>query len=162
MSESARMKAEEVFSTICKTFDGIGWKYTPDEENLILRCGFIGEDLPMDFYIRVKPEISSVILLSELPFRVPEEKRLSMAVAVCAVNDVIIDGCFDFDITDGQLVFRMNNSYMDCEPTEEVFRYMMGYSGGVVDAYNDKFLMLIKDLTTVEKFLAQIYHLEEN
>ena len=112
--------------------------------------------------MRVFPDQASVALFSPLHFSVPEDKRLTMAAAVCAVNDSILDGSFDFDVRDGHLLFRMNNSYLDCDPSMEVFDYMLGMANAVVDAYNDRFLMLIKDQITVEEFPAQVYHLEDN
>lgn len=57
-----------------------------------------GDDLPIEIQIRVDVEHSLIILLSHLPFLVGKEKRLYMAVAISIVNNVIVDGSFDFVI----------------------------------------------------------------
>ena len=162
MSDIARTKAEEVYSTLCGLFDNKGWRYEKEEDDLLVKCTFLGEDLPMDFFMRVYPDQATVALFSPLHFSVPEDKRLTMAAAVCAVNDSILDGSFDFDIRDGQLLFRMNNSYLDCDPSMEVFDYMLGMANAVVDAYNDRFLMLAKGDISIDQFLAKVYRLEGN
>lgn len=162
MSDKARAKAEEVYSTLCGLFDKKGWKYEKEEEKLTVTCIFRGDDLPMEFYIRVIPELASVALFSPLHLKVAEDMRLTMAAAVCAVNDTILDGCFDFDVRDGQLLFRMNNSYLDCDPSMEVFNYMMRMANSVVDAYNDVFLALTKGNISIDQFLAKVYRLEGN
>lgn len=149
-------KAKAVYETICSMFDDRGWHYEKDEEKLIAYCGVSGEDLPMDFIIQVREKNGTVALISILPFTVPEDKRLDMAVAVCAVNYLLVDGCFDFDISDGQLLFRMNNSYLDVEPDMQVFRYMINCAATTVDEYNDKFLMISKGYIKVSQFLADL------
>ena len=149
-------KALEVYSKICAMFDANGLSYKKLEEDLTILCGGRGDDLPMDFVIQVRPRNDTVAIFSELPFAVEEDKRLDMAVAVCAVNYLLVDGCFDFDISDGQLLFRMNNSYMDCDLDMEVFDYMFHCAVITVDKYNDKFLMLAKGYMKIEAFLTEL------
>ena len=149
-------KAKTVYETICSMFDGRGWHYKKDEENLIIYCGVSGDDLPMEFIIQVRDKIDTVAFVSILPFTVPEDKRLDMAVAVCAVNYLLVDGCFDFDISDGELLFRMNNSYLDVEPSMDVFSYMINCAATTVDEYNDKFLMISKGYIKINQFLTDL------
>lgn len=149
-------KAKTVYETICAMFDARGWHYKKDEENLIIYCGVSGDDLPMEFIIQVRDKNDTVAFVSILPFTVPEDKRLDMAVAVCAVNYLLVDGCFDFDISDGELLFRMNNSYLDVEPGMDVFSYMINCAATTVDEYNDKFLMISKGYIKINQFLADL------
>ena len=149
-------KARRVYDLVCAMFDARKLVYEKREEDLVIHCEARGDDLPMDFLIRVNPELSIVSFYSDLPFRVPEEKRLDVAVAVTAINYMIVDGNFDLDFSDGQVLFRVNNSYLDSEPDMEVFNYMLSITAGAVDEYNDKLLMLAKGYIDLEQFLANL------
>lgn len=148
--------AKATFETLCKSLDAQDWHYKKDEEKLIIECGARGEDLPMDFNVHVDADRMIVSLLSFLPFKIQEDKRLEAAVAVCAINNVSIDGCFDYDVATGNLFFRMTNSFLESVLDEEVFKYMLILSCQFVDKYNDKFLMLSKGMITLEQFLTTL------
>lgn len=153
MTDEKLASAEKVFKTLCATLDSRDWKYRRDEEKLRIECGVQGEDLPMDISITVDAKRQLIILLSHLPFIIPEDKRLDVAVAVSIVNDRLVDGSFDYDITDGHMFFRMTSSFIDSEIDNEVFTYMLICSSGTIDDYNDKFLMLGKGMIGIDQFI---------
>ena len=146
-------KAVEIYETVCSMLDNIGWTYDKEEEKLLIRSGVKGDDLPINFVVVVKPRNEVVQLLSAMPFYMPEDKRIDGALAVCAANYGLVDGSFDYDLSDGQIVFRLTSSYRDSLLSEELFRYMVMVSAGTIDKYNDRFFMLAKDMITLEKFL---------
>ena len=145
--------AKKTFATLCSMLDNNEWKYEKDEENLCIDCGAQGEDLPMPINIRIDTERQLILLLSHIPFSVNEDKRMETAIAVSIVNNRLVDGNFDYDITEGDLYFRMTNSFIDSEISEEAFKYMLYCSCMTIDEYNDKFLMLSKGLLPLESFL---------
>lgn len=147
-------RAKETFATLCAAMDGNNWKYKKDEENLAIQCGVQGDDLPMEIVVTVDAKRCVVLLLSKIPIQTPEDKRLQMAVAVSAVNNSLVDGCFDFDIQSGKMFFRMTNSFMASKLSASVFHYMLAIACRTVDEYNDKFLMLGKGMLSLEQFLA--------
>ncbi len=148
--------AKATFATLCQTLDNNDWSYKKNEEALSIECGAQGEDLPMEFNIKVDADRMLVMLLSHLPFVIAEDKRLDIAVAVSAVNNALVDGCFDYDIASGHMFFRMTNSFIESRIAEEVFAYMLFCSCQTIDEYNDKFLMLAKGVLSIEQFLASI------
>ena len=155
--EKKLAQAKATFETLCQTLANNDWKCkVKDEEKLIIECGAQGEDLPMDISVRVDPDRMLVILLSRLPFVTKEDKRLDVAVAVSAVNNMLVDGSFDYDITSGDMYYRMTNSFMESVISEEVFAYLLYASCNVIDDFNDKFLMLAKGMITLEQFLATL------
>ena len=154
MDEMKLRQAKVAFATLCKALDNIEWRYTKDEENLSIDCGAQGEDLPIEIVVKVDAKRLVVSLYSRLPCVVQEDKRVDVAIAICAINDALVDGCFDYDITTGRIFFRMTNSFMESVMSEEVFSYMLFCSCSTVDAYNDKLLMLAKDMLPLDKFLA--------
>ena len=148
--------AKAAFATACQALDQNQWNYKKDEEKLIIECGARGEDLPMDITIRVDAERMLVMLLSHLPFVVQEDKRLEVAAGISAINNVLVDGCFDYDITSGHMFFRMTNSFIESKLGIEAFTYMLYCSCQTIDEYNDKLLMLAKGMLSIEQLLKSL------
>ncbi len=156
MAEEMNMrKAYEVFSVLINMLDTRGWKYEMHEEDLLIKSGIKGDDLPIEFIVVVKPRNEVVQFLSALPFNMPEDKRVEGAIAVCAANYGIVDGSFDYDLTDGKILFRLTSSYRESKLSEDLFEYMIMVAASTVDNYNDKFFMLAKDMMTIQQFIEQ-------
>ena len=157
MAELKDLKlAKATFETLCKALDNNKWNYKKDEENLTVKCGARGDDLPMDLVIEVDAERMVVILLSQIPFVFKEDKRIDAAIAVSAINNILAHGCFDYDVISGKMLFRMTNSFVDSKLGEEVFIYMLLASCKTVDDFNDKLLMLAKGMLSIEQFLSTL------
>jgi len=149
-------QAKSAFETLCQTLDKNEWSYRKDEEKLSIECGAQGEDLPMEITVKVDAERMIVRLFSHIPFVVQEDKRIDVAIAISAINNSLVDGCFDYDIATGHIFFRMTNSYIESKISDEVFAYMLYLSCHVIDEFNDKLLMLAKGMVSMEQFLSSL------
>lgn len=154
MADEKLARAQKVYETLCATLDSHGWKYKKDEERLRIECGAQGEDLPMEISINVDSDRQLILLISHLPFVISEEKRLDVAIATSIINNKLVDGSFDYDITDGHMFFRMTSSFIESEIGNELFTYMLMCSCHTIDEYNDKFLMLGKGMISIENFIS--------
>ena len=110
----------------------------------------------MELDIRVDADRMLVMLLSLVPFTIQEDKRLEVAIAVSAINNALVDGCFDYDITSGRMFFRMTNSFIESQLGEDLFSYMLFCSCQTIDEYNDKLLMVSKGMLPIEQFLKSM------
>ena len=146
---------QKVYDEIRKILDGIDWKYEGRDDKLIISSAIKSDDLPIEFLIVVNDEKEVVQYISKLPFCMPENKRVDGAVAVAVANYGMINGSFDYDINDGEIRFRLTQSYIDGVPGADFIRYMIGVSSNTVDAYNDKFFMLAKNMMTISDFIAK-------
>lgn len=154
MDEAKALKqAQSVYETICKTLDNRQWKYQRHDEDLVISCGARGEDLPMDILLIVNPKAQVVSLISPMPFKIAEDKRVDGALAVCVANHGLINGSFDYNLADGQIRFRLVSSYRESILSEELFNYMIMVSAGTIDQYNDRFLMIAKGAMTIQQFI---------
>ena len=153
MAEYDMKKAVEVYDTLCSMLDNIGWKYDKVEEKLMVKSGVKGEDLPIDFLMFVKPRNQVVQFISSMPFNMPEDKRVEGALAVCTANYGLVDGSFDYDLSDGQILFRLTSSFRDSLLSEALFEYMIMVSASTIDKYNDRFFMLAKGMISLEQFI---------
>lgn len=70
-------------------------------------CGVQGDDLPMQFILIVDGERQLIRLLSPMPYAMSEDKRIGGALATCAASYSMPDGSFDYDLSDGSIIFRM-------------------------------------------------------
>ena len=75
------------------------------------------------------------------------------AIATCAASYGLADGSFDYDLSDGQITFRMTASFRESEIGEELLQYMVSCACVTVDEYNDKFLAIDKGLISIDDFI---------
>jgi len=144
-------RTEELMATVREYLDALEFKYEYDEENKLVHYGVSGEDIPMDMFIHTAMDGTALVLVSPMPFTVPEEKRAEMAIAVSIANSHIV-GSFDFDITDGKIMARISNCMADMPLTRGAFEMLLIISQKLTDDYNDKFMMLAKGMITLDQF----------
>ena len=154
MAEDMR-KAKEVYNTMCDMLDRKGWKYDKVEDELTIKSGVKGDDFPVEFFMRVNPRNEVVSFISFLPFDIAEDKRVDLAIAICAANYGMVDGSFDYDLTAGEIRYRLTSSSRESELSPAVCVYMMMVAASTVDNYNDRFFMLSKGMITIQQFIEQ-------
>ena len=67
----------------------------------------------------------------------------------------MVDGNFDYDISDGSIVFRLTAFYRGSKIGKGLFHYLIDCTCATVDDYNDKFLALNNGTLTLEAFIDQ-------
>ena len=155
MEDERKQKlAQNVYSNICSMFEDMNFNHERDDEKLVIRSTVHGDDIPMDMVIIVNPDAQSVSFFSPMPFKVPDDKISEMAIAIAIANNGLRNGSFDFDISDGKIIFRMTACYIDSIFGKELYRMMLIVSSNTIDRYNDKFLMLSKGMISLEQFAA--------
>lgn len=145
--------SKTVFTTLCDVMERRGWKYEKDEKDLTVHFIVSGDDIPMQFILVIDAERQLIRLMSPLPFKMSEDKRIDGAIATCAASFGLADGSFDYDLTEGRIIFRMTASFRESLIGEELFHYMIECSCVTVDEYNDKFLAIDKGLLSVSDFI---------
>lgn len=146
-------QAKRAHSKFCEMLDEQNWKYSRDDEKLTVTTGATGDDLPIDIRVNVDTDKQLVTILSQLPFSVPEENRVLMAVVVNVANFTLVDGSFDYNLSNGNIIFRMTTSIRDSLVGKDVFEYMLFVTCNTVDTYNDKLLMVMKNQMSLEQFM---------
>ena len=148
-------RAKVVFDALIRALDAQEWKYEKDADKLRVKLGFNGDDFSISILVAVKPESQVVQVFSNLPFNMAEDKRVDGAIAVCVANYGLIDGSFDYDISDGQIMYRLTSSYRGSYLSEDLFEYMISCTIGTVERYNDKFFLISKGMLAIDEFIAQ-------
>lgn len=156
MTDNKMERAMQVYHTLCSALDNRGWRYERNEDKLLVRFGVRGDDIPLEFVILVDADRQLVRLLSPLAFKMNEDKRLEGAIATCAVSYRMADGSFDYDLSDGEIVFRMTSTYRESQLGEGIFHYMISCACAMVDKYNDQFLALDRGLLSISDFIQRL------
>lgn len=138
MTTNEERCAKNTYKALCTYLDQKEWHYTKDDEKLEIATGARGDDLPIHINITVDKERQLAVLLSTLGFALPEEKRTEGAVIIAAINNRIINGCFDYQLSTGRILFRLVQPFHGSVIAPEVFEYVILCSCGTVDQYNDK------------------------
>ena len=147
--------ANNIYKSLCEFIKKKGWAFTKDDDNLSVSFGTYGNDLNMNFFIVVDFERELVRLYSPMDYKMSESKLFEGAIMTCIANFELLDGSFDYDVSDGSIAFRMTASYGDELLGETLFDYIISYSIMCVDKYNDIFLAIDKGYTTVYDFLSR-------
>jgi len=145
--------AKRVFEDMCQAMDQKQWHYDRHDEDLVVTIRMQGEDFPVDMILQVNAAAQVVSVFSALPVTMPENKMVDLALAVCIANEHMINGCFDLDMKKKQIVWRLCTTYRGSLLGSEAYCYMVLVSASSVDKYNERFLMLAKDMIDLKKFL---------
>lgn len=154
MSEELKLAmAKAEYQSVCQALDDRNWKYNKDDDKLLISFGVNGEDLPLDILIYVDVQRSLVRVLSKLPFKMNEDKRMEGAVAVCAANYGMVDGGFDYDLSDGSILYRVAACFNGSCISKNLYQYLISCACVTVDKYNDQFLALNKGMISLSDFI---------
>ncbi len=150
-------EAREIFNMVCRALDSQNWHYRKDEDNLLVRLSVSGENFTVELLIVVREDSKVLSIYSPLTFKAPEEKRTEISTAVCVANYGMIRGSFEFDIRDGEIRYKMAQSYRYDDISEDGFKSMLALVCSVVDDYSGKFFALEKEFLSLEKFIEDEY-----
>lgn len=144
MDKKQLKQAQAIYKTICKTLKSDDWNYDGYEDELVIKSGARGNDLPIPLLIRVNAEKEAVSIYSELPFMIPEGVRNRLAVAINIINFELFNGCFDYDYKSGKILFRVVQFYSGCELNKEIIMNLLMIACTTADLYNDRLLYIAK------------------
>lgn len=148
--------AQRVFNKFCGALDKCGISYQKDDEELSVSCRFKGNDLVIPATIDFLKDFELMVIHSQLPCIVPVERRVEFALAVAAVNSLVIGGSFDYNVdTDGAIAYRTGFAFADSDPDEKTLLYMVKTACEDVDKYNDKFAAFLNGTIGITEILTQ-------
>ncbi|MCM1364991.1 MAG: YbjN domain-containing protein [Faecalibacterium sp.] len=151
--EMNKINARKVYNTLCETLDYLEWTGNRDDEKLTVSCKVSGEDLPIDLLIMIDDDRELIKLWSFMPFKMSEEKLMDGAIATCAASYGLAEGSFDYDISNGSIMFRIVSSFKDSNIGKGLLLHMIVCAMAMVDKYNDKFFALNKGMIGIDEFI---------
>lgn len=142
-----------VLKNIIKALDEERIEHSNDEENINISCMTHKFGLHIDFMFKINAENMSVMLISELPCIVKRSRTEDLAAAVCFINNFTANGCFDFDIDNGKIFFRMTNCFCDSLIGKEAYDYMINCLLSMLDEYSEQFKLLAEGSISLDEFV---------
>ena len=157
MSNDKKAQAKKIYDSMIQALNKKGWNFKESKDGeLVIYSSYQGEDIPIEFIVKIDEDRQVLQFLSMLPFAFPEDKRVDAAIAVCVVNYMLVNGSFDYNFESGKLLFRLTTCFVDSQIGEEFFMDMLATALLTTDEYNDKFLMLSKGVISIEQFIASV------
>lgn len=127
-------------------------EYLKDEKNLKISFS-VNKYLKADFVFKINSEKMLVSLISKIPYIVKQDKIEDLAAAVCFINNFTANGCFDFDINTGEMLFRMTNNFLESLIGEEVYEYMIDCSINMLIEYSEQLILLARGSISLDEFV---------
>lgn len=146
-------EAKKAYDSIVSFLDSMNWKYDKNDDDMTVMTGVSSNDIPIKLFYRVHEKNQLIQIYSHMPFSVPEDKRIEMGIAINVANYNFIDGSFDYNIKNGNILFRMTQSYIGMPLSNDVHDYMLHILTTTVDEYNDKFMKIADGSMTIEEFI---------
>lgn len=153
MSEQKNVyKAYQAFK---KYLDSIDWEYYANEDDdarYTIGTATKGDDFAIHLFFNfiVKPEV--IYVSSPMPYKIPAEKRAEIAIAVNIANYKLREGCFDYNVENGAISFRLTQSIRGgATINKEICESLLGLVVSTVENYNDKFDMIAKGKMTLKE-----------
>ena len=154
MTENSYKNAIRTYKAVLDWFEDNDVTFDRDDSEMCVSSYFTGEDLKMNYTVRVNPEREVLTYESPMPFTVPKEKAVNMAFAVAAINERLANGCFLYDMNADSVRFKMTTCFTGASVvTEEMIAYMIITSTGTVEEYNDKLFLLTKGILDYTDFI---------
>lgn len=148
-----KQRAQQIYDLFKTNLTEHNIRFDPHDDDLVISMTVNGDDLPQPTLILVQEDREVVQLISPLPTKMPEDKRIDGAVAVSVANYGLVNGSFDFDISDGEIRYRVTQSFANAVLNKEIVEYLLAVIFSTTDKYNDKFFMLAKGMLSLEDFL---------
>ncbi len=151
------VQAKKIYEQFCAVLEKEGWHYNRHDDKLTITCGARGKSLNMDMYILVDADRYVITLFSPLPFKMAEDKRVDGAMAVAMANYGMTSGSFDYDLSDGEIRYRMTQSFRNSRLDDELLLAMLYTTCATVDQYNDKLLCISTGVMDMDAFIDWEY-----
>ena len=164
MDENEREElAVRLYEKIDEMLPDVGIRnYGKNDEELKFRYIINGDDIPMTFILSIIPSAGIITLISPFSFNIKDKNIINTAIAVAAVNNNILNGSFDLDMSNGSLYFRLSTCFSDDLIDREILSYLVGVASSTVDRYNDRLLALDRNVISLEDFLQWTTDINSN
>jgi len=122
------------FSEIVRFLQDDEWKFSVDEEERIT-MGLTGKHASYRILIRFRPDKDIIIVRVYYPVRVPEDKRRDICETITRANYGLMLGCFEMDMSDGELLYRTAMPVDDAPLYREQLKTILYTACGTADRY---------------------------
>jgi hypothetical protein len=144
--------AELTLDQLCRYLDDDGFGHSVREDGTGIETGFRARTGTFHMLIFLRQDPALVGAIVRIPEIVPEPKRPQMADALARANYGLSLGCFELDMSTGELDFRVSMPTAGANLSHEQFRALLGSAMWTTDRYHRALCRLIyaDDLSPAE------------
>jgi len=149
-------KAKQVFRTVCDMIEHKNWSHKKDEEKRQVQILLRGKCEPIPIMFTVDEEPPLLMVKAEVSVRIKEERRADAAQAICAINNTLVNGLFDYDLCSGEVIFRISNSHMDIDISEDTVFDLLLCTVRSVDEHTQELVRINNGELSAAELIRQI------
>lgn len=151
MDEKMLQDARAQFGILKKMLDQMDVTYHADEEDLIL-------SIPkLMLTLALLPQTYTMILLSDKLLTVNGDKRIDIALAVCAINQCFFRlGGFDYNIQNGALYFRVAQHYYGSSLSESSINFMLASAAAGIKDHLGKLRQICDGTLSLQELYQEV------
>ncbi len=153
--EMHTIRAEEVYQTLCSFLDRQGWTYEKHRKNFAVSLGINYKDIGIKCLFVIDAKRQVIRFMSPMDFKMSENKRIDGAIATCLISNKLFIGNFDYNFSEGDIVFRMTEFFIKNDIGEGLFDEMIDRSCTIISAFYHDFLAISKGEMELDEFIQQ-------
>jgi len=155
--------AQSTLEMVCAYLDDAEIPYSVHEEANIIDTVYRGESGIFTMRISVLLDPPQLNIFIIIPTIIPESRRVEMAETITRANYGSLMGCFEMDMSSGNLYCRASMPIVDYGITSDQFWHLVAASTIMIDYYYPAFNRLLygDDLTPAE-VIAEVEMRDDN
>lgn len=151
--EDKLQKSKEIFDGFCEYLKSNDCRFNKDDENLVAFFIIKSDNIEIKFIAKAEVNRETFRIMAMLPVNFGSGKRIDGAMVTTIATSGMANGSFDYDISSGNVMFKIAESYMGSKISPAVYDYMVDCAMMTIAEYYGKFLAVSEGKMTVPEFM---------
>ena len=151
--EDKLQKSKEIFDGFCEYLKSNDCRFNKDDENLVAFFIIKSDNIEIKFIVKAEVNRETLRIMAMLPVNFGSGKRIDGAMVTTIATSGMANGSFDYDISSGNVMFKIAESYMGSKISPAVYDYMVDCAMMTIAEYYGKFLAVSEGKMTVPEFM---------
>lgn len=151
--EDKLQKSKEIFDGFCEYLKSNDCRFNKDDENLVAFFIIKSDNIEIKFIAKAEVNRETLRIMAMLPVNFGSGKRIDGAMVTTIATSGMANGSFDYDISSGNVMFKIAESYMGSKISPTVYDYMVDCAMMTIAEYYGKFLAVSEGKMTVPEFM---------
>ena len=151
--EDKLQKSKEIFDGFCEYLKSNDCRFNKDDENLVAFFIIKSDNIEIKFIAKAEVNRETLRIMAMLPVNFGSGKRIDGAMVTTIATSGMANGSFDYDISSGNVMFKIAESYMGSKISPAVYDYMVDCAMMTIAEYYGKFLAVSEGKMTVPEFM---------
>ena len=151
--EDKLQKSKEIFDGFCEYLKSNDCRFNKDDENLVVFFIIKSDNIEIKFIAKAEVNRETLRIMAMLPVNFGSGKRIDGAMVTTIATSGMANGSFDYDISSGNVMFKISQSFVGSKISPAVYDYMVDCAMMTIAEYFGKFLAVSEGKMTVPQFM---------